>query len=271
MIEEMTPQVLASLMVVVLVCAPFITGRVCKKWQIRGFTLCASSLRVVAASDYWTMSKNIARCRCMTPAAEMLTVKIPCTLIRPEGQEFDPCVTDTLSLDHSGRYLFTGSREGRVRYWSTQDERLLWQRDAPGFVMSSSVSPTAEWVASGHTDGKARVRSVDDSSLLRELTHPHDVKDLAFSPDGQYPATACSDGLARVWNLRCGSVERHLQHRYLISEPWCRVSQRLHHLSAQRGWCYSSFASSETVQGTCACVRGFGSPAACVHAGSARG
>ncbi len=82
-----------------------------------------------------------------------------------------------------GRTLVTAGIDGKVRGWSTTDDRLLFTHDAAGEVTSLVVSPRGNLIAAG--GGKSiRVWKLPDFALLGDIQAPDRIGALAFSASG---------------------------------------------------------------------------------------
>ncbi|MDQ7826992.1 MAG: ankyrin repeat domain-containing protein [Candidatus Eremiobacteraeota bacterium] len=111
-----------------------------------------------------------------------------------------------------GRFLVSGSDDGRLAIWSPVSGRLL-----AGFsghkasVTSVAFSPGGSRLASGSLDGTVILR--DLSALFRDgsekvLAHSSPVRSLCFSSEGKYLACGCTDGTVKVWSLASGEPVR---------------------------------------------------------------
>lgn len=106
-----------------------------------------------------------------------------------------------LACSPSGRYLATGTHEGRIRLLDlhTQKERVLSAH--PTEIRSLAFTPDEQRLISAGED--ALIRIWDFATLQPLLTlrgHQRPVHGLAFSPDGTILASAGLDGVVRLWH-----------------------------------------------------------------------
>lgn len=100
-----------------------------------------------------------------------------------------------------GTVLATGSIDGRVRFWLTEDGALLKTLEAqPAQINSVVFSPNGALLASGAGDGVIRLWDVVGDrqvALLRVNAQP--VIAVVFNPDGSLIASLSADGVVRLW------------------------------------------------------------------------
>ena len=153
---------------------------------------------------------------------------------------------------HRGDVFFTGGSDGRVRFWSTDDGRLVrvlrtgaavrsarldirgrrlavaggrsvsvWrvvdgrQLMARRFrlaVTGAVMTPDGKTVAAFGKNPGAVLLRVADGAVIRGFDQETLVKDVAFSPNGKLLVTAGEDHWAKLWVVRTGKLVHRLQH-----------------------------------------------------------
>lgn len=83
-----------------------------------------------------------------------------------------------------GKTLLTAGIDGKVRGWSTEDDRLLFTHDAAGEVTSLALSPRGDRLAAG--GGRSiRVWRLPEFTLLGDIATPDRIGALTFSANGE--------------------------------------------------------------------------------------
>lgn len=109
----------------------------------------------------------------------------------------------TLAISADGRWLATGSSDGKVHIWdlATGMPRAISFLHVGG-VRGLAFSPDGKWLATAGDDRTAQVWDIESGRRIHLLEpHSDEVTSVAFSPDGTLLATSCRDGALRVWRV----------------------------------------------------------------------
>jgi len=125
-------------------------------------------------------------------------------------RRFSPLGHDRLifgaSPSHDGRWLATGSMDGKMRVWSLGVGRVVWETDRrPDWIYQPVFSPDDRFVATGCRDGTARVwdwRAGRPAGPA--MRHDHELLGQAFTKDGRWLITLTIDSRLRAWDWRAG-------------------------------------------------------------------
>ncbi len=108
---------------------------------------------------------------------------------------------ECLAVTPDGQILVSGSRDGKIRFWSISEGRLLRTLDAHSSAVSCfAVAPNGRLLISGGRDKTVRIWSFPDGRLIQNLEGYSTC--LAISPDGQL--LAIGDGAEKhveLWEL----------------------------------------------------------------------
>jgi len=115
-------------------------------------------------------------------------------------------VVNTVAFSPDGRYVASGSDDGRVRVW----EAAAGQERLPSFpqeypIVAVAFSPNGTYLATGSGDKTARVYEFPTAKEVSHLIHGGSVDALMFSSDGRYLATGSYDHTARVLEIESGN------------------------------------------------------------------
>jgi WD40 repeat protein len=165
-----------------------------------------------------------------SPTADLLAVGSPLGLFDPNngnsvmtmaGAADVQCV----AFSGDGRLIASGSRDGRVRLWTTKGQELLRPGGHEAAVSALAFSPDGAVVASSSgRDDSVRIWGTATGARLRKIsvgnpTDPqwrdNELSTLAFSPDGRTVATWSRSGTIFVWDLGTGRT-RELK----LGEVW---------------------------------------------------
>ncbi|KUM74302.1 helix-turn-helix domain-containing protein [Streptomyces griseorubiginosus] len=101
-----------------------------------------------------------------------------------------------------GGGLASGSSDGTVRLWRTDERRRTAVLTAPGKVRSVAFSPDGRTLAAGvvgAAGGTVRVWDVPARRVVATLTTDTPVRAVVYAPDGRTLASAESDGTIILW------------------------------------------------------------------------
>jgi WD40 repeat protein len=170
----------------------------------------SARLAVLAARDSWLHPAHANAGPALSRAADgtrlQLLVAVPAS--RVNAALFSP----------NGRYVITGSADGKARLWDAQTGRMIGQpmeHDAP--VVSADFSADGSRIVTASEDGSARIwNGASAAPQGRALTHSAGLWSARFNKDGSRVVTASADNTARVWDVATGGAlgepMRHASH-----------------------------------------------------------
>jgi WD40 repeat protein/predicted Ser/Thr protein kinase len=164
------------------------TGKLRFEWPHRG------AVRSVAVSPVGE--------RCVIAAERSAQLWDLSTGERIAAVEQNVAVT-CVAFSPDGKLLATGDAIGRIRFWSTADQRESTPSCAhTGAVTAIRFSADGKTIATASVDHTARVWNVATRQpVTRPLVHRGEVTTASVNPDGRFVLTASIDGTARIWSL----------------------------------------------------------------------
>src|SRR5690606_872087 len=137
-------------------------------------------------------------------SAPALAVRTHLDVALPE-EDFYAQTVFTASWSPDGSTLVTGSRDGKLRFWSWDGENLTHvatvdghegDRPPEGYLRSLAWSPDGTKLVTVGFDGTIRIWDAASRSQERVITgHDDDyIRSVSFSPDGRMFVTAGNDG-----------------------------------------------------------------------------
>ncbi|HEX3475779.1 MAG TPA: TIR domain-containing protein [Kofleriaceae bacterium] len=120
--------------------------------------------------------------------------------LQPEGS----AEIFTVAWAPDGRMLATGGKDGVVRIWRSDGQRVAALPGHDRTVLSVAFSPTGGLLASGSADRSVRIWDLDTLTCTRKFTGQSlRVTSVAWSGDGEWLVSGSDDG-----TVRCG-LPRH--------------------------------------------------------------
>jgi WD40 repeat protein/tRNA A-37 threonylcarbamoyl transferase component Bud32 len=126
----------------------------------------------------------------------------------------------SVAFSPNGRLVAIGSRDGWVRLWDFNQQRLLkeWKaHEVVGFGVVVAFSADSRWLSSYSGNAPSLVlfdlADVENVQVVRlHLGGSEGFLSSLFAPDGKTLVTASGDGSIQLWNLQTRSVALTLRH-----------------------------------------------------------
>ncbi len=148
-----------------------------------------------------------------TQGRVMITTDNAAELVAVHTLEGHAGDVNSVAFSPDGSLLASGSANGHVRLWRTDDGSLL--HDLEGHsddVRSVTFAPNGDRLASASEDGTVRIWSVRDGSLLKTIDGLIErVFRVIFSPDGSLMALAGNRCFLELKNAQSGILRRALR------------------------------------------------------------
>jgi F-box and WD-40 domain protein 1/11 len=110
------------------------------------------------------------------------------------------------TIQYSGKYLVSGSRDKTIRVWNLDTQRLIHQ---PLFGHSASVlclqfdeRPEQDIIISGGSDCRIILWQFSTGRVIKEIEQAHSESVLNLRFDDRYLVTCSKDKTIKVWNRR---------------------------------------------------------------------
>lgn len=108
-----------------------------------------------------------------------------------------------VSIPADGRFVFTGTRDGKVAQWDLSEGRRVAAFEGHrGDVMAVAVTPDGRFCASGGMDSTVRLWAAETGQCLAILNgHTGWVLGVAITPNARRIASVSMDHTLRVWDI----------------------------------------------------------------------
>ena len=165
---------------------------------------------------------------------------------KPEPVEYAGHESYVMGVALAGKYLVSGSYDGRLIWWDTETQQQVRSVAAHSrWIRELAATPDGRYVVSVADDMVCRIWDAERGVLVRDLhghasRTPHHFPSMlytcAVSPDGRYLATGDRVGKNIVWDLhngrRLATVETPIMYTW---DP----KQRIHSIGGVRSLAFS--------------------------------
>lgn len=124
-----------------------------------------------------------------------------------------PSPVFSLAVSRDEKMFVTGARDGYLRVWSREPNRLVTQfrGDDVGDINKIIFSPDGNRMYTAGDDHKIKIWRTGDWSLQHTLEgHNNWIGALALSADGEWLASGDADGRVLLWNAQDGALKGEL-------------------------------------------------------------
>lgn len=136
------------------------------------------------------------------------TVKVYDSLYRiipiaEEGLNKHLVAVHSLLFDRSGKYLFSGDRDGKLVLWDLLNKKSTKFYETGNTINDLCLSPNAANIFIAHADPKIKLYALAGGKLVRTLDgHTDAVNSIAISVNNKYLISGSNDKTARIWDLK---------------------------------------------------------------------
>ncbi|OYU95096.1 MAG: hypothetical protein CFE21_12380 [Bacteroidetes bacterium B1(2017)] len=110
---------------------------------------------------------------------------------------------NTVVFDKSGKYLFSGDKEGKLMIWDIANKKPLKYYSTGNSINDLCLSPNIANIFVAHSDKQIKVLALAGGKIIRTLDgHTDVVNALALSPNNQYLISGSNDKTARIWDMK---------------------------------------------------------------------
>ena len=110
------------------------------------------------------------------------------------------------TIQYSGKYLVSGSRDKTLRIWDLDTQRLV-RRPLSGhkgsvLCLQFDASPEEDLVVSGSSDTDVILWQFSTGNILRKIKNAHSESVLSLKFDRRFLVTCSKDKMIKVWNRK---------------------------------------------------------------------
>jgi F-box and WD-40 domain protein 1/11 len=110
------------------------------------------------------------------------------------------------TIQYSGKYLVSGSRDRSIRIWNLDTQRLIHQpllgHSASVLCLQFDERPEHDLVVSGGSDCRVILWRFSTGQMIKEIEKAHSESVLNLRFDDRYLVTCSKDKTIKVWNRR---------------------------------------------------------------------
>ena len=109
----------------------------------------------------------------------------------------------SLTFDRTGKYLFSGDKEGKLMLWDLINKKLIKSYLTGNSINDICIANTAANIFVAHSDRQIKLIALANGKLVRTMDgHTDIVNVLAISPNNKYLLSGSNDKTARIWDLK---------------------------------------------------------------------
>jgi WD40 repeat protein len=119
---------------------------------------------------------------------------------------------NSVAFDSKGRYVATGSTDGKVRVSDMANTRSIAEMHYDENVHTLAFDPSDDMLLLSVSGNIATLSKLPEGRPLFELHHEAAINSAEFNPKGDKVVTADEDGTCRLWDVSTGKISGELPH-----------------------------------------------------------
>lgn len=121
-------------------------------------------------------------------------------------------IVNLVGFNHDGSLLVSGDRDGKVKFWTPENGKLVFETQYKSSISSLASHPENNLLAIGTEDGTVEILNTDDGAtkLIFPL-HEEGVISMQWLRGGNQIASIGKDGTILIWNVQDGDLQKRIQ------------------------------------------------------------